>query len=269
MSSSSTTHPADETLRIASDFRPLKVRTVECGVNGGYAAGINAGLNAIDTNSVDAVMVLNPDCTLRPEALATLASHVSKPGRGIVVPKLLHPNGELQPSLRRAPAIRRSLAESMLGSFGARVDIGELVVAPSAYAAPGAWAWATGAAMLLSARMLGEVGPWDETFLLYSEETEFAMRAADYGWQLWYEPEAIVDHVGGVEHLRPQLARLLADNRVRVYRLRHGGGQTAVYRVVELLGAGVRAAMGRPEARAAVEVLVRPSLRIDELPQAR
>ena len=26
------------------------------------------------------------------------------------------------------------------------------------------------------------MGPWDESFLLYSEETEFIFRAADRGW---------------------------------------------------------------------------------------
>jgi N-acetylglucosaminyl-diphospho-decaprenol L-rhamnosyltransferase len=257
----------DDSLRLAREFKPLDVHTVDYGVNAGYAAGVNAGLSALDTQNIDAVLVLNPDCTLRPGAMATLAGHLSKPGRGIVVPKLLHPNGELQPSLRHAPAIRRSLAESLLGSWGARMGIGELVVAPSSYTSAGPWAWATGAVMMMSTRMLDEVGPWDESFLLYSEETEFALRARDHGWQLWYEPSAVVDHIGGLEHLRSQLARLLADNRVRVYGLRHGAVRTAAYRLVELLGASVRAAMGRPEARAAVEVLIRPSLRINELPR--
>ncbi len=51
--------------------------------------------------------------------------------------------------------------------------------------------------MLLSVSALREVGPWDESFLLYSEETEYCLRAADKGWCTWYEPAAVFEHIGG------------------------------------------------------------------------
>ena len=44
---------------------------------------------------------------------------------------------------------------------------------PREYDHPGQAVWATGAAMLLSADAIRDLGPWDESFLLYSEETEY------------------------------------------------------------------------------------------------
>ncbi len=256
----------DASVKVATEFDELPVRALEFGGNAGYAAGVNAGVAAMDLANLDGVLVLNPDCRLRPGSIARLAAPFRTPGRGVIAPKLINPDGSLQPSLRYEPAIARSLAESALGSVAARLGIGELVVGDDAYDKPGAWAWATGAALLLSTRMIEEIGPWDDSFLLYSEETEYSLRAADYGWQTWYEPASVVEHVGGVGHMRPQLAALLAANRVRLYRLRHGATLGAVFRLVELLGSSMRAAMGRPQARAAVTVLLRPSTRIRKLP---
>ena len=53
----------------ASDGLPISV--VQLTENVGYAAGLNAGVTALRNRPPDAVMVLNPDCRLRPGSLAT------------------------------------------------------------------------------------------------------------------------------------------------------------------------------------------------------
>jgi N-acetylglucosaminyl-diphospho-decaprenol L-rhamnosyltransferase len=184
-----------------------------------------------------------------------------------VVPKLVNPDGSLQPSLRRAPTVRRAAAEALLGSIAGRIGpLGELVSRPAYYERPDEWAWATGAALLQSTEMIADVGPWDETFLLYSEETEYALRAADRGWSLWYEPAAIVEHIGGDAHTNAKLAALLVTNRVELFRSRSGPVLGAGFYAVTLMGQTVRAVAGRRTSRAVVVALLRPSRRIRELP---
>ena len=78
--------------------------------------------------------------------------------------------------------------------------------------------WVTGAALLIRWDVLTAVGPWDESFLLYSEETEYFLRAADRGWTVWYEPAAQVEHVGGESRTNPTLAALLVVNKVKLFR---------------------------------------------------
>jgi GT2 family glycosyltransferase len=258
----------DTTREIAEPFAELPVRFVEVGSNAGYSAGINAGLAALDLNRLDAVLVLNPDCRLRPGSLAVLASALSQPGRGIVVPRLVNSDGSLQPSLRRKPTIGRALFESLMpGGLAGRLGVlGELITDPKVYERPGVTAWATGAAMLLSVPMVREIGLWDESFLLYSEETEYSLRAADRGWCTWYEPAAVVEHIGGESGTNPTLASLLTVNRVLLFRRRHNRLESAAYFAAVTVGECIRAAVGRRTSRASVMALVAPSRRVREFP---
>lgn len=252
----------DASVRAAMEST-VPVQVVQLGHNAGYAAGFHAGLAILDLGRLDAVMVLNPDCRLWPGCLATLAAALNEPRRGITAPRLLNPDGTLQPTLRRLPTVGRALAEAVIGGerAGRIGTLGELVFDPAEHERAGPAAWVTGAAMLISTRCLAEVGPWDESFLLYSEETEFLLRAADAGWSTWYEPAAVVEHIGGESGTDPALAALLTVNKVRLFRRRRGQPAATVYYFVVLLGQAVRALAGRHTARAAVAALLRPSRR--------
>ena len=208
----------DESVRIAKEAWP-PVEIVQLDENAGYAAGFNAGVDALAGREPDAVLVLNPDCRLRPGTLAVMADALSVAPRGIVAPRLLNLDGTLQPTLRRAPTVGGALAEALIGGpLAGRIGLGELIFDENSHNRAGPSAWATGAALLISWEALVQVGPWNETFLLYSEETEFLFRAADHGWILWYEPMAVVEHKGGEAGTNPRLAALLVVNKVKFYR---------------------------------------------------
>ncbi|HEY7070357.1 MAG TPA: glycosyltransferase family 2 protein [Acidimicrobiales bacterium] len=252
----------DDSVRIARES-PVPVEVVDVGHNAGYAAGFHAGMAALDLARLDAVMVLNPDCRLLPGSLATLAAALDQPHVGIAAPRLLNPDGTLQPTLRREPTVGRALAEAVFGGerAGRIGTLGEQVYDERQHDHAGPAAWVTGAALLMSTRCLEQVGPWDESFLLYSEETDFLLRAADAGWSTWYEPAAVVEHIGGESGTNPALTALLVVNKVRLFRRRRGQPAAAAYYLFTLLGWGVRALAGRRNARAATVALLRPSRR--------
>jgi GT2 family glycosyltransferase len=262
---------ADKSVDIAESVTEIPVRVVQLDRNAGYSAAINAAVRGLDMTTLDAVLVLNPDTRLRPGAASTLARSLSEPGRGITVPRLVNPDGSLQPSLRWPPTITRALAEAIIG--GSRAGrfrlLGELITDPTHYTSPRPAAWATGAVMLISTAMIAEIGEWDESFLLYGEEVEYALRARDRGWVLWYEPDAIVEHIGGESGTNPMLAALLTVNRVRLFRNRHGAFRGAGYFAAVVLGELVRAIAGRRTSRAALVALLRPSKRLRTLPGGR
>ena len=255
---------ADDSVAIAERAEDLPVRIVQTGRNAGYAAAVNAGAAVLDFDALDAVLVLNPDCRLRPGSLGVLAEALRTPGRGIAVPRLVNPDGSLQPSLRRRPTVLRALAEAVIGgTLAGRIGtLGELVTDPVRYETGCTAAWATGAAMLISTRAWRETGPWDESFFLYSEETEYALRAADRGWSLWYEPSAVFEHIGGDSGTNPYLAALIVVNKVRLFRRRRGRIAATAYFLVVAFGEGIRALAGRRTSRAAVAALLRPSRRL-------
>ncbi|GIH76204.1 glycosyl transferase family 2 [Planobispora longispora] len=254
--------------RTGAEDALLPVRVVQTGRNAGYAAAINAGTRTLDLDGLDAVLVLNPDCRLRPGMLAPLSDALREPGRGIAAPRIVDPGGHVHPSLRRTPTVRGAIAEALIGGrLAGRVGtLGEVITDPLRYERPGPADWSTGAAMLISARALREIGPWDESFLLYSEETEFALRAADRGWALWYEPSAVVEHIGGDAKVSPMLASLLAVNKVLLFRRRRGPVASFAYHAAVTLGEMLRALAGRRTSRAAVAALFRPSRRMQSLP---
>jgi N-acetylglucosaminyl-diphospho-decaprenol L-rhamnosyltransferase len=257
----------DKTCDIAEDFAALPIRCVELGRNAGYAAGVNAGIAALDLTCLDAVLVLNADCQVLPGALSVLASALRQSGHGIVVPRLVLPDGSTQCTLRRMPTVGRALSEALLpGDFAGRVgSLGEVVTDPQVYERPGVTAWATGAAMLFSVSALREIGPWDESFLLYSEETEYCLRAADKGWRTWYEPAAVFQHIGGASDTNPTLASLMMVNKVVLFRRRHNRLHSAAYFAAVAVGECIRAATGRRTSRASAMALLRPSRRVREL----
>jgi N-acetylglucosaminyl-diphospho-decaprenol L-rhamnosyltransferase len=256
----------DESVRIANEVAGLPIQIIQLDSNAGYAAGFNTGVDALAGREPDAVLVINPDCRLRPGAVAAMADALSATPRGIVAPRLLNLDGTLQPTLRRAPTVRGALAEALVGGkLAGRIGLGELIFDGSSHDRAGSSAWATGAALLISWQALVQVGPWNESFLLYSEETEFIFRAADRGWTLWYEPTAVVDHRGGESGTNPRLAALVIVNKVKFYRSRHGRSASTAYSLAVLLGASLRAAVGCKTAQASLSALLRPSCRINSL----
>ncbi|MEV4252688.1 glycosyltransferase, partial [Spirillospora sp. NPDC049652] len=255
----------DDTTRIAEDAAAeLPLRVIGTGRNAGYSAAINAGTAVLDLDDLDAVFVMNPDCRFQNGALAVLAGALAEaPGRGIAVPRLLHPDGRMQPSLFRRPSVRRVWLDALLG--GRRSRWGEKITEASAYTRAHEVDWATGAAQLLSVETIRRVGPWDESFLLYSEETDYALRAADVGLATWFEPSAGVTHLGGESDTSPMLYSLLTVNRVRLFKQRRGTLAAVPFFLGITLGELLRALAGRRTSRAALAALLLPSHRIREL----
>jgi GT2 family glycosyltransferase/glycosyltransferase involved in cell wall biosynthesis len=228
--------------------------------NLGYAAGVNAAIAA--TPGAGPVLVLNPDVRLEPEALVRMLRALHHPGTGIAVPRLEDAAGRLQRSLRREPTVLRALGQALLGERSGRISsLGETVTRGRAYRRPVIADWATGAAMLISRPCLDAVGPWDESFFLYSEETDFALRARDAGFALRHVPDAGAVHLGGESESSPRLWSILTVNRVRLYRRRHGQAAGVAFAGAVLLGEAIRSLNGDGRHRAALRALLRPSTR--------
>jgi GT2 family glycosyltransferase len=244
---------ADDTVVRARELAP-GCMIVQTGRNAGYAAGVNAGLAAADR--YDAVLVLNPDIRLTPGCVEALYRSLG-PGVGITVPLIRDEGGTPARSLRREPTVMRALGEAVLGERAGRFRfLGETVVDPDAYRRYGVADWATGAAMLISAGCARACGPWDESFFMYSEETDFALRAGDLGYATAFVPDAEVVHLGGQSRVSPTLWSLLTVNKVRLYRKRHSVAATAAFWTAVFLRECVRAVLWHRRSRSAVAALL-------------
>jgi GT2 family glycosyltransferase len=210
------------------------------------------------------VLVLNPDVRLLPGCVPALLAALRQPGTGIAVPLLVDGEGRRIDSLRREPTVLRILADAVLGATRAgRIGrLGETVTDDDAYRHPGVTDWAEGSTLLVDAGCLRRTGPWDESFFLYSEETEYALRARDHGLVTRFTPEARAVHLEGGSSTSVALWPLVVTNRVRLHRRRHGRLHTAVYWAAVLFREASRLPLRRPTNRAAVRALLDlPALR--------
>lgn len=247
----------DETCRLVTALAPWAT-LIDAGGNLGYAGAINIAIHEHPPRQ--AIYVLNPDTIPSPGSVAELAQAAShSTDTGILVPEILEPGGRRAHSLRRAPSLLRAFGEAVLGGTTAAhfPRLGEVVIDPAAYRDGARADWATGAAMYITAEAADLVGPWDERFFLYSEETDFALRAADVGLALRFAARASVTHIGGDLGTSSWLWSLMSVNRVRLYRKRHGRLATGLYWLVLTSGEAIRAAAGRQRSRAALRALVR------------
>lgn len=216
------------------------VIAVVAGGNLGYAGGVNVG-RAL-AGAAAARLVLNPDLRVERGAVQTMLSALhARPRIGIVAPRIIDADGNTATSLHNEPTVVRALCDALLGrlwrSRPARMS--EWVRDPRAYLAARATDWATGAALLVSAAADASVGEWDERFFLYSEETDFCRRARDAGFEVWFDPAAVVRHRQGGSGSSAELDALLQVNRVRYIR-KHAPEAAGMYRAVVLLAAALR-----------------------------
>lgn len=227
--------------------------------NAGYAAGINEG--AAQTGTGRALLVLNPDVRLSPGCVPALLAALDEPGVGVAVPRLLDGNGVLVPSMRREPTLLRAVGDAVLGAAraGRIAMLGEVVTDVDEYERAQPIDWAEGSTQLISGECWRRCGPWDESFFLYSEETDFHLRVHDHGFTTRYVPTAMAVHLGGDSTTSPRLWSMLVANRVKLFADRNGRVSSAAYWVALLVREGSRAALGRQTSRRAVRVLLSPA----------
>jgi N-acetylglucosaminyl-diphospho-decaprenol L-rhamnosyltransferase len=230
---------------------------VEMGRNAGYAAGINAAVQVAPPHS--AILVLNPDVRLMPGCVTELLDAL-RPGTGLAVPRLVDAKSELIESMRREPTVLRAWGDAVLGArrAGRYPALGEVVTDHRRYLDGAVTDWAEGSTLLISAECWQRCAPWDESFFLYSEETDFALRARDAGLVTRYVPAAGAVHLEGDSAQSPGLWALLMLNRVMLFGRRNGRLRTIAYWTALVLREASRAMLGRPTSRAAVQAIISP-----------
>ena len=223
--------------------------------NRGYAAGLNRGVAELDGSG--AILVLNPDVRLHPRSVPLMLDALAEPGTGIVAPLVLDEHGHRTSSLRREPTLLRALGLGRTGSAG----LSEYVSDDASYQAPGTFDWALGAVLLMSRESYTRLGGWDESFFLYSEETDFCLRARDLGLATRFCPAARAMHIGAASGTSAQIHAMQIVNRVRLYGRRHVRPSTALYLAVTVLSELSWLLRGHRQSATAINALLVPARR--------
>lgn len=185
----------DGTLELVRERFP-SVRLVQQ-ENRGLAAGWNRG---IAETAGRYVLLLNSDAWVKDDAVARLAAFADDhPEAAVVGPRLLNPDGTLQPSVRAFPTRWRLTTEY----FGLRKlaprsrALNEFYGGGFDHASVKEVDFVKAACLLVRRSAIEQVGPADESFFLFSEEVDWCYRFREAGWKSFFFPGAEVTHVGG------------------------------------------------------------------------
>ena len=198
--------------------------------NGGFAYAVNRG---VESTPASRILLLNPDCFLDDaeplrRGLRLLAADPTVAASGcLLVDRERVPNM----SYRAFPTIRSLAAERFgaapphpPGPAGAVVEVDS----PS------------GAFFLIRREAWSDVGPFDEGYFLYYEETDWCWRARRRGWKLVIDKGSRVVHWGGETTRRESgqvrshgvLVRVALDSRERYWVRSYGIVRTLLLKAV-------------------------------------
>lgn len=78
----------------------------------------------------------------------------------------------------------------------------------------------TGCFMLIRQKALEQVGPMDEQFFMYFEETDWCYRFKRAGWKVMFTPNGQIVHLGGVssKQVKPQMVRQWRKSMLLYYK---------------------------------------------------
>ena len=230
--------------------------------NRGYGAACNRGARA--TNR-EFLLFLNSDTVVEPGSVdALVAALDSDPRAAAVGPRLVNPDGTLQPSIQRLPTLWRIVCESsgLAILAGGRGPFRGHSATREDHSTARAVESVKGAAFLVRRSAFEHVGGFDEGFFLYAEESDLATRLRHAGWRILFEPSARVGHRGGAsggdalfgqlhEGLAQYVARHQGPTAARLARFMLKAGAAARY-AISLVTPGERGRTRRARYRAAL-----------------
>jgi GT2 family glycosyltransferase len=163
----------------------------------GFSKNYNMGIRLAQG---ELVMILNNDTIMHANALDILLNAIRQnPTYGMVGPKLLSPNGQIQPVCARpltTPGffIRKQLYLDAGTPTGKRWLSNQQKKLTSRISGP--VPCISGACMLTSKTILEQVGLLDEGFEFYFEDVELCHRVQEHEYEVAYIAEAKITHLG-------------------------------------------------------------------------
>jgi N-acetylglucosaminyl-diphospho-decaprenol L-rhamnosyltransferase len=236
------TRPPDEIVVVdngAADGDPLPELAELEGIaierphaNLGYGAGCNLGARTV---SGDDLLMLNADVVLTAGATAALTERLHSNERAAVVGPRIFSHGEVQLSARSFPSLRTGL-------FGRRSLLTRVLVRTQRYPSElrharrgrGRVDWVSGACILVRRSAFEAVNGFDEGYWMYWEDADLCRRLDDAGWEVQFEPAAVVHHATGASGVSARTIQAFHESAAR-FAKRHIARTKTEQRLIEAL----------------------------------
>jgi len=204
--------------------------------------GFGAGMNRLLARSAAPwFFILNSDAWPEPGAIRALVDVArERPGVAAVAPRVERPDGTLEHTTYPFPSVKLAALLAIRGRRIKKARAEDLLL-------EGAWKhdrprsvdWAMGAALLVRRDAYLDIGGFDERFFMYVEDVDWCWRARRRGWDIWFEPSALVRHIGNAsasQSYGSRRTKAYLSNTYWFFRREHGPFASAAYRAWNLVG---------------------------------
>jgi GT2 family glycosyltransferase len=212
-----------------------KVHLIRNPANVGFARASN---QAITLSTGRYILLLNPDTVLHDDALSRMVGFLDRhPGIGILGCRLLTTEGKIDPHCaRKFPTLFGEFLEMTRLSYWfphSRVFSGYLMTY-----------WdhkdnrevdaLSGACLMVRRAAVEQVGLLDENFFLYGEDLDWCYRFKKTRWEVFYDSEAEIAHLGGqsTQQLKEDRRLQRFRSRYKFFRKHNGKGYAWIYKAL-------------------------------------
>ncbi len=166
-------------------------------------------------------LLLNPDTELSRETIDKLVAFAeTHPDAGAIAPKLVYPDGHLQPSVRSFPTPAALLFSALALDklFATRhsqlaVIFGRYRMTWFSYDEVAEVDQPMSSALLVRREAWEQVGGMDETMPIFFNDVDFCWRLKKSGWRIYFLPDATVVHHHGASTRLLGIGKALATHK--------------------------------------------------------
>lgn len=201
----------DDTLIRLNKFKN-QLKIIKCKGNVGFARGCNLGVR---DSSGQYLIFLNPDSeVIVPHSLSRLVkSLIRHPQFGLIGPRIIFPDGQVQPTVRNMPTLTRAIKEYILGIKGS-YDF----FTPNCHSICEVET-VVGACMVIKRSLFNSIGGFSEKFFLYYEDIELCQRLRMRGFKIGFHPNVVLKHKLGESGGAGRTSKLLVSSAKKYHGL--------------------------------------------------
>ena len=225
----------DQTIREVTKKYP-DVNIVKSRSNLGFSGGNNLALKKY-LKEFDYFLLLNSDTLVKPDSLEKLVKKAKDKGYSILSPKLINPDGSLQPNAGNLP----KPFPLFIWLSGLDDIFRKVIYLPSyqernvsKYYGTKEVGWVSGTAMLIDKSLLKKVGYLDEKIFMYGEDVDYCWRAQEKGECVGWTDESKIIHLGGASSTNPKYSQWIGEFRgiLYLYKKYYGPFATGILKVM-------------------------------------
>lgn len=188
-----------------------QIRIIQNSKNLGFAGGINIGLKTVKTKYI---LLLNSDTEVKLKSIDKIVDFAENKDFAISSCKLLTKDGRFQPNTGDLP-FGFAIFFWLSGLDGLPV-IGKFLPSfhrndVSFYKNDREVGWVSGTAILIKDEVVQKIGLLDENLFMYTEDTDYCIRAKKAGFKIGWTPKAEIIHLGGGSLKEPQYRQWLGE----------------------------------------------------------